>query len=391
MIRLTHHAPVFRSKGGVESVLKHHHEEDARHGIESRFVIYREQEEAPMDRVSFLGINEGTTIRQARERVSRAAAGAPPEVAVHHAIWGLGYWADVDASRRRVLVLHSDSPGLEGSLRLRDGWLDGVLCVSEPLRVLAARSLPGLAPDRIGLLPYPIFPPPRPPARLPWGGRPLVLGYCGRMMFEQKRVERLPALCARLEELGIDYRFEFLGGGPQQPWLEQHLPDRRKFVFHGWQSGEDYWRILGGWDALVFVSDFEGTPISLLEALSQGVVPIYPRIGTGGDDYAGRVWTGSLYEAGAPARAAEAIAALARLTSSEVAAVRNRGPELVQAHRGDHYLDTFAGFVRRVSSAPRVAREQFPGRPWPVDDLPLRWVGRLGTWRRALRDRLGRA
>ena len=131
VIKLTHFAQEFRSMGGVESVLKHHLQADFGQGIESRFVVYQEDGAPPIERVSFLGLSQRSTIHQARLKLLEAVRQGPPEVAIHHTVWGMTYWADLDVARRRILLVHSDSPGLAESLRLREEWIDGVLCVSD--------------------------------------------------------------------------------------------------------------------------------------------------------------------------------------------------------------------------------------------------------------------
>ena len=108
--------------------------------------------------------------------------------------------------------------------------------------------------------------------------RGVVVGGVGRMKREQKRVGRWPALVKALESAGIDFRFELLGDGPRQPWLEQQLPSGRT-IFHGRKSGDEYASVLRGWDFITSVSDYEGLPISMLEAFSAGVLPLCPAIG----------------------------------------------------------------------------------------------------------------
>ena len=297
-IRLTHFSIVFQSLGGVESVLRHHYQNDHKHELCSRFVIYNETKAEPLERVCFLGYNAHTTIRQARHRLTEAVAAAPPEIAVHHGMWGMPYLADLDQAARRILMLHGDVPEFQRQLRARADWVDGVLCVSQPLRELTQRSLPHLGPNRVGFVPYPVSPPSQPSAKDFPVGRPLVLGFCGRLIVEQKRVDRLPAFCAQLDRAGLDYRLEFLGDGPERSWLERCFVGGPKFTFHGRKAGEDYWRIVNGWDVIFFTSDYEGTPIALLEAMSVGAIPIYPRIGSGGDAYAQSVRADLLYAPG---------------------------------------------------------------------------------------------
>lgn len=390
LTKVTHHSQAFRGLGGVESVLKHHHEVDRKHGMDSSFVIYHEPRCPPVERVSFLDLGKRNTIRQARKRLRESVSQAPPEVAAYHTALGMTYLSDLDGSNRRILIVHSDPPGLDTQLQLRSHWVDGALCVSEPLRRRVAKILAHLETERVGLICCPISPRGGPLERSPLNGRPMVLGVCGRLIVEQKRVDRLPALCAHLDQAGLNYRFEFLGRGPEESWLKSQLTDRTRVVFHGMQTGDDYWRILNGWDVIVFVSDYEGIPLSLLEAMSVGVIPIYPRIESGGDAYAEAVRPDFLYEPGDLGAIAARLKNLSALTPTEMAELRIRSKDAVQRHVGDNYISTFARFVHQIAAAPRAARAPFPKRPWPVDDLPLSWVARLGLFRRACLRLMGR-
>src|SRR5262249_35495663 len=162
--------------------------------------------------------------------------------------------------------------------------------------------------------------------------RPLVIGFCGRLIIEQKRVDRLPALCAQMDNSGLNYRLEFLGEGPERGWLESRLADRSKFVFHGRKASKDYWRGLDSWDALVFVSDYEGTPISLLESMSMGIIPVYPRIKTGGDGVVEAAGAELLYEPEDFGRAAAILVELAKSSPAAVQDVRKRCQQAVDPY-----------------------------------------------------------
>src|SRR6185503_10161658 len=385
MTRLTHLAQVFRSMGGVESVLRHHHQADAGQKIESQFVVYQEDASTAVERVVFLGLDQRCSIHRARMKMKAAVAQASPEVAVYHSVWGMSYWADLDGAQRRILVLHSDFPGLEESLRPRGGLIEGLLCVSEVLRQKVAEWLPHLGADWVGLLHYPVLPRVKASSKPPLNNRSLVIGFCGRLMFEQKRVERLPALCARLDQAGLDYRFEFLGDGPERGWLETRLADPLKFVFHGRKAGDDYWHQLDRWDAIAFVSDFEGTPIALLEAMSMGVIPIYPRINSGGDAVVAAVGPELLYEPEDFGHVAAFLGEFGKWSQDQVDGLRSRCQQAVSPYLGANYITEFAAFVGRVGAAPRISQEQISRPPWPIEHLPLNWVARLGLFRRGIR------
>ncbi len=198
-LRVSHFFSSFQELGGVGALLQYHHANDVRWGIHSEFIIYFERQTRPIVRVHFLGIDEQDTVRLARERLRKAVVHARPDIAVYHTAWGMPYLADLDQSHRRVLMQHGHVPGLVASLQSRRDWLDGFVCIGESLVPVARKYLPHLDANRVTVLPCPITPPQSSSQHRSLVQRPLILGCCGRIRVEQKRVDRLPLLCSCLE------------------------------------------------------------------------------------------------------------------------------------------------------------------------------------------------
>ena len=352
-------------------MLIEHHRGDLSHGLESSFLAYFEPRGPRAPRVTGLGLTWRSTIRGARGRFATARS-SPTDCLAYHNCWGLPLFADGDRCQRRMGVLHTDFPGLPPCLQRWRGLLDGLLCVSQPLLDLARRELPELAGERLDWLPYPVAGGVLEARQATLKGRPLVLGFAGRLAFAQKRVDRFPELVRRLRETGLDFRLEFLGDGPQERWLRQRFAGDPRVTFHGRQAGDRYRDVLRRWDVVLYVSDYEGLPITLLEALACGVIPVYPGIGSGGDAYAAQVRPGLLYAAGDLAAAAAAIRGLAETGDAELEALRRRCLEVARPHTGDCYLGTFGEFARRLAALPRISPSAFPPRPGYVSDwLPV--------------------
>jgi len=383
-LKLIHYFTAFRSLGGVEAVLQHHHASDVRRGIDSEFIIYFEKQARPLERVHPLELDASSTIRLARARLRSVIGPRQPDIAVHHTVWGMPYLSDLDRSRRRILVLHAKIPNLASTLKFRRDRMDGVICMSAPLTHRVRECLPHLERARNVVLPYPIHPPARLPGRIARTNQPWVLGYCGRLSFEQKRVERIPKLCSRLDERGLNYRMEFLGEGSARPWLENVLTDRSKFRFHGRKDGEDYWRILSGWDGILFVSDYEGLPIALLEAMSAGVIPFYPSIDSGAESYATRIRPDLVYKPEEYAQLTKALSELSVLPESELEILRDRCRAVAAPHVGENYLQGFSTFVRQILELPKVSKDTVPRRLFFIDNCPFSWLARLSALRRAV-------
>jgi glycosyltransferase involved in cell wall biosynthesis len=87
--------------------------------------------------------------------------------------------------------------------------------------------------------------------------------------------------CRRLKELGVSFEMTFAAGGPLQPEMEEvaarmQLSDCVRFI--GGFRNEDLPSLLAMHDLYLSASLWDGTSISLLEAMSVGVLPIVSRI-----------------------------------------------------------------------------------------------------------------
>ncbi len=379
-VTLRHFFPSFRSLGGVETVLQQHHAQDEKWGFNSEFFIYFERPDETIERVHFLGFDGNTTIASARLKVKNSIAGKVSQVAVHHGLWGMNHLADMDGAERRVLILHGHVPRIEDLLRQRARWVDGVLCVSHPLRETVRAAVPRLEQWRTEILPYPISPP-LPVEHPPIRNRPLIMGFCGRMIVEQKRIDRLPLLVKLLNERKFSFNFEFLGDGPDAGWLQEQVKHCHHY-FHGRKSGEDYWRAIANWDVIVFVSDYEGTPIALLEALSQGVIPVFPAIKSGGDHYTQMVDPGLIYEAGDLATLAQRIEWIASRNEAEITELRRRCRDAVSEHTANGYMKKFAAFIRSIHVGPAIAETKFPSSRWLIDRCSFATLEKVSNFRR---------
>lgn len=381
-VKLVHVFTAFRSLGGVETVLQRHYELDADLGLDSEFIILAEPQDDPVPRVHFLGFDRHTSIRMARQCFRQAIARIRPEIAVYETMWCLPHLVGLDGAARRLLVLHGVTPGMEHDLRRRQIWLDGLLGVNRSLRDTFAEWFPDIEAERLGWLNCPIYPPSqydRPPESL--ADRPLVVGFCSRLSREQKRIDRLPELCRRLDQTGLAYRLEVLGDGPDRGDLEHALEENSQVKFHGMQRGRTYWEILSGWDVIIFTSDYEGTPIALLEAMSLGVLPLYPKIGTGGEAYVESVDPSLIYAAGRIDSAVQRLHALARMDPDARLEWRRRSRTAVYPHLGDSYFRELATFIQHLRDLPPRASTSAPHIPFPFDRLTFSQLARLRKWK----------
>ena len=381
-MRLTHFFTYFRNLGGVQSILKRHHSREQ----DSHFLFSFEANNFKEPNISGLGVDGWDSIRCIRKKLAKHSDLFPDSVAVCHNMWGLQFLAELIPAKRRIGILHSDWTTLRPFLQSQKELLDGVLCVSNTLVELVAECLPELSKDnRIQLIPYPIDGVPIMPNRMSLVKRPVIIGWIGRMQEEQKRVDRLPSLLKAFDDAQIDYRFELLGDGPMQEWLEKQLPADRT-VFHGRKSGDDYYSTLSKWDFITSVSDYEGLPISMLEALSAGVLPLYPTIGSGGDEYAEKLSSNFVWEAFQFEQAASKLNLLLKQPEATLHQSRLNAENLTARHSESEYFRIFDSFTKQIVDLPRISNAELPNRPFYFSDqLPFGLMTRIwpnGCFRR---------
>lgn len=110
---------------------------------------------------------------------------------------------------------------------------------------------------------------------------PLTLGYLGRIA-QTKGMDFLLQACRLLKERNIPFRLQIAGSeeveGQYLPQFKQILGSQ--FEYCGIVSGETKDFFLRNLDVLVMPTFFEGLPMSLLECMSYGVVPVITPVGS---------------------------------------------------------------------------------------------------------------
>lgn len=116
--------------------------------------------------------------------------------------------------------------------------------------------------------------------------RPLVLGYLGRIEPNKGMTELLKA-CQQLKKEGVKFKLRFAGKeqveGEYLPVYRQWLNNNENekfFEYVGLVSGESKDAFLRSLDVFVMPTYFEGLPMSLLECMAYGVVPVVTPVGS---------------------------------------------------------------------------------------------------------------
>ncbi|MEQ1861087.1 MAG: glycosyltransferase family 4 protein [Chthoniobacteraceae bacterium] len=181
---------------------------------------------------------------------------------------------------RRIGVIQSHEPGTYAVAARYAPWVDAMVGVSEQV-CAALRAMPEFAGKPVHSIPYGIdfaeavARPERSEAD------PLRVIYLGRMIEEQKRVSRLAALARKVDAPGAPIRFTLVGSGPQEAGMRAQTAPLGSVTMTGAVPNERVAGILREHDVFVLLSDYEGLPLSLLEAMGEGVVPVVSDLPSG--------------------------------------------------------------------------------------------------------------
>ncbi len=371
--RVVHVSPRIQGRGGIEAL----HEEHLRLPFAQTFVALFDRRPRARDGYINLDFTWRTPLGLMRRRFGRALAGQAGGTVIYHNGWGLALFHDLDGASRRGVLLHGSPAHHAPDLAGFAGLLDGAAGVTPALAGVWPRIFPTAPAAPTVILRAPVNPPAVVRLRLDAGG-PVVLGYAGRVERFHKRLDRLPALLQALDEISFPCRLEVAGDGALRPALERRLGARVRF--HGWLPKEDYWRVLAGWDGMVFFSDAESGPIALFEGLALGLVPFYPAIGgSWGDIYAPAVDPRCHYPPGDVGALARRIREVFGQPPAVRAQFRARARAAVASHTPEAYAAECAAWIRALISQPRRSRD-WRRRFRATDLLPLGLVTRLAPW-----------
>lgn len=186
------------------------------------------------------------------------------------------------AGVRRFAMIQADHPMFYEAVAPYAEHIDGIVGVSRQITT----RLEEMDVFRTALklyLPYGVAMPPHfQPREI--NDRPLRLLYFGRLVNDQKRVHLFPAILAGLQKARIPFQWTIVGEGDQRANLERSMqsdvPGQQITV----SRAVSYTRVPGllhDHDVFLLASDSEGLPLSLLEAMGHGLVPVISDLASG--------------------------------------------------------------------------------------------------------------
>src|SRR5256885_1411880 len=191
----------------------------------------------------------------------------------------------LDSAIATFTIAHNDVGAFYEPLKHYHPFVDCAIGVSETIHQKIIRDC-GVPVERARHIPYGV----QPMALEQLGERgselerPLAIGYVGRIVQEQKRVMDFVPLVRELTDRDVPFQLEIIGNGPDRSELERQLKATglaAQVEFTGWLSPDKVKAKLGALDVFLLLSDYEGLPVALLEAMAHGVVPVVTRIESG--------------------------------------------------------------------------------------------------------------
>lgn len=179
----------------------------------------------------------------------------------------------------RVAMIHSDEESVYRAVEKYLPWTDLIIAVSDQIRRNMA--------ERINISTVPIVQiscgvPISMTCRTPLIGRPMRIIYLGRIEEEQKRVSVMQKVMQKTLDSGIPLVWTIAGDGPDLPWLKSQFPaNDSRINFLGAIPYNEVNSVLSQHDVYFLCSDYEGLPLSLLEAMGCGLASVVSDLPSG--------------------------------------------------------------------------------------------------------------
>ena len=210
--------------------------------------------------------------------------------------------------------------------------------------------------DRLHTIPYGVPLPERreQPPRL--AGVPLRLLFAGRLARYQKRAFDLLGILKALAARGVDVEVTVAGGGPEAAefrYKASSYIESCQMHLLGCLDNRQLQELMSQQDVFVLPSAFEGLPVSLLEAMAHGLVPVAAHCRSGVDQVIEHGRNGFLIPIGDVEGFADRIAQLAvdpeQMTRMSQAARRTieEGPFTVDA-----MVEAYIGLMEKAALQP---------------------------------------
>ena len=177
---------------------------------------------------------------------------------------------------RIVDVIHNDNKSLFNAHMVFRDWTDCFFCVSDRIRQRIIYEY-GIEKSRVLFKEQPIDVEKDYIRDFIEGKSPIRVGYAARLVKQQKRADLFPELINEFEKAGLNYQLEIAGEGECYSRIRDFVEEKKinsKVHLLGRidkSQMSDFWKRQ---DIYINFSEYEGTSLSMLEAMSYSCVPV---------------------------------------------------------------------------------------------------------------------
>ncbi len=284
-----------------------------------------------------------------------------------HNFAGLSALSDLIAHERLVVYLHTNSADVWPRLSRLAPYIDG--CITGGVKLAEeVKSHLGNSPVAVASFESPLDDSFFQARRFKNDGA-LLIGYAGRLVVEQKRVDRLETFCRELAAQGVEFRLQITGDGPDKALLARQLaPFRVEFL--GLLKRQEVAGTFAGWDFQIVTSDYETGPAAALEGMACGVIPIVPAIDCQVSDVLRGRFDQFFYPVGNMREAAVCLRTAAGLPPAAVESLRAELRRLMTPRSMHNHLQAACRILEDLAAKPSVRRKIKFQASW-MDCLPL--------------------
>jgi glycosyltransferase involved in cell wall biosynthesis len=194
----------------------------------------------------------------------------------------------------------------------------------------------------------------------------------------------LPAILQAATELRVPVQLTIAGSGPEERRLRALCPSVQ---FLGTLESAALAEVLAQQDVFVLPSAFEGLPISLMEAMAQGCIPVVSDLRSGIPELVQDGVNGFRVPVGDIRGFANRLREL-----HQDGNLRRQAAEAARSKAGcycmDHMIESYAALFQKVLEKP-FHRPRGPIEPPPAWPWPERLPGVLQSWGHRVRQRTG--
>jgi glycosyltransferase involved in cell wall biosynthesis len=263
-------------------------------GLKAEILVTRPDEKVP-DPMPFpdhipvrtLAVEPGSSWQKRWALLRRTLIEHSPCIYIPNYDWyHSGICGTLPATVKVIGIAHSDDPAhYAHCLKLGSTW-NGIVAVSK----VVANHIRDLAPelaDRLYTIPYGVGLPSSPISTVRSPHAPLRLLYAGRLIRYQKRVFDLLCILDALATRNVSVELTVVGSGPEereflQSSAQSLVSGRMRFM--GGMANHHVQTLMAQADIFLLPSAFEGLPVSLLEAMAHGTIPVVTHSRSGVDE-----------------------------------------------------------------------------------------------------------